>query len=119
MRVLRLGLLAVVILAGVAFHDKGTVYTAIRIAYYAVILGGLGYFFYRRSAAKRGDTIATGGPPGPGPSPTLPGEAGPTTTPVREPGWFPDQQDMKLQRYWDGSAWTHTRRWEGDRWVDS
>jgi Protein of unknown function (DUF2510) len=34
------------------------------------------------------------------------------------PGWEPDHINPNLQRYWDGSAWTATRRWVAGQWID-
>jgi hypothetical protein len=129
-RAARIALLAAVLLAGFVFHDKGPAYITIRVLYFVVIFGGLGFFWWRRSVAKRGGTspaadAGASGPLAPPPLPKKSSDAALTEAPasagsvVRQPGWFPDQQDMKVQRYWDGSAWTATRRWEGDRWVDS
>jgi hypothetical protein len=113
MRQMRILLLVVLLVAGAAFHDKGTAYTIIRVAYYAVILGGLGFILWRRQVAKR-QPMADGATGRPHAQAAASAEmAG------REAGWFPDQQDMKVQRYWDGSAWTRTRRWENDQWVDT
>ena len=36
----------------------------------------------------------------------------------RAPGWVPDRLNPNLQRYWDGSDWTATRRWVSNHWVD-
>ena len=33
-------------------------------------------------------------------------------------GWEPDHVNPNLQRYWDGSAWTATRRWVAGQWID-
>jgi hypothetical protein len=33
-------------------------------------------------------------------------------------GWQPDRMNPNLQRYWDGSTWTATRRWVAGKWVD-
>lgn len=33
------------------------------------------------------------------------------------PGWFPDPGNPTVQRYWDGSRWTHQARWNGSVWV--
>jgi hypothetical protein len=33
-------------------------------------------------------------------------------------GWEPDHINPNLQRYWDGSAWTATRRWVAGQWID-
>jgi hypothetical protein len=131
MRYLRLGLLAAVLLAGWAFHDSGPTYTAIRIVYFVVVIGFIAFAFYRRSAARHHDSwTPPTTPPGPGPSPTVPGRPGPPSSPVAHPvtaaepgaalapGWYPDQQDMKVQRYWDGSAWVGTRHWEENGWID-
>jgi hypothetical protein len=40
------------------------------------------------------------------------------TTRDKVPGWEPDHINPNLQRYWDGSAWTSTRRWVAGQWVD-
>jgi len=117
MRSIRLLLLVAVLVAGAAFHDSGPTYTTIRIAYYAVIVGFIGFALYRRSVHKHQGTSTTA-PPGPAPSPAVPGEPWSPTYPVLNPGWFPDQHDMLVQRYWDGSAWVGTRHWEENRWVD-
>jgi hypothetical protein len=36
----------------------------------------------------------------------------------KAPGWEPDHINPNLQRYWDGSAWTATRRWVAGQWID-
>jgi Protein of unknown function (DUF2510) len=36
----------------------------------------------------------------------------------RAPGWHPDHVNPNLQRYWDGTEWTATRRWMAGRWND-
>ncbi len=36
----------------------------------------------------------------------------------KEPGWHPDRINPNLQRYWNGSQWTASRRWVGGQWVD-
>jgi hypothetical protein len=113
MRSMRIVLLVVLLVAGAAFHDKGSAYTIIRVAYYAVILGGLGFVLWRRQGTKR-HTAADGTPGQPDPD-----HAASAGMPVRAAGWFPDQQDMTVQRYWDGSTWTRTRRWENNQWVDT
>jgi hypothetical protein len=135
MRAVRIGLLVAVVAAGAVFHHSGPTYTAIRIVYFAVVIGFIGFALYRRSVAKHHDPTIPGGPPGyggppaPGPSPTIPGgprppsslpPPSPLTPPSAglNPGWYPDQQDMKVQRYWDGSAWTGTRHWAEDRWIE-
>jgi hypothetical protein len=131
LRVIRLGILVLVILAGVVFHDHGPTYEAIHIGYYVILVAFIGYAFYARSRATRGG--GTMGAPGPTPSPTLPGHRGdpsstvpvpaspPPSTPApstQTPGWYPDQQDASQQRYWDGTTWTGTRHWDGSTWVD-
>jgi Protein of unknown function (DUF2510) len=126
-RMVRIGLLAAVLLAGVVFHERGPAYTTIRVLYFVVIFGALGFFLLRRSVAKRrgSSPAADAGVSGPAthravpPQSLDPASSVPAGSPQRQPGWFPDQQDMKVQRYWDGSAWTATRRWEDDRWVDT
>jgi hypothetical protein len=118
MRSMRLVLLVVLLVAGAAFHHTGATYTAIRVVYYAVILGALGFAFalWRRSVSKHQ------APPG-APTTTVPGAPGPlpppgeASTALLQPGWYPDQYDMALQRYWTGSAWTTTRHWDGSVWV--
>jgi hypothetical protein len=165
MRYMRFALLAVVLIAGATFHHTGAVYTTIRVIYYAVIFGGLGYYLWRRSVAKHDPNApapgygapaptvpaptvpapavpapavpapavpapavpaptvpapALPGPALPGAGPTVPGHpAPPLPTAFLTPGWYPDQQDMNVQRYWDGSAWTSARHWAGTEWVDS
>jgi hypothetical protein len=113
MRVVRVALLVVLLGAGTAFHHTGAAYTTIRVAYYAVILGGLGYVLWRRSGAQRRSPTAAPGAPAPeGPGPWSPPKQ------VQAPGWYPDLRDMSLQRYWDGSVWTTTRRWDGTTWIE-
>jgi Protein of unknown function (DUF2510) len=36
----------------------------------------------------------------------------------REPGWEPDRRNPNLQRYWDGSDWTASRRWVSGEWIN-
>lgn len=36
----------------------------------------------------------------------------------KPPGWEPDHVNPNVQRYWDGAAWTATRRWVSGQWVD-
>ena len=38
-------------------------------------------------------------------APAAPGDAV-LGAPTREPGWFPDQVDSSLLRFWNGHAWT-------------
>jgi len=114
MRTLRLVLLAAVLLAGAAFHHSGAAYTSIRVAYYAVIVGGIGFALWRRSVAKR-ETMDGTAPAAMG----VAGDGHRPDPPTRTPGWYPDQQDMTIQRHWDGSTWTATRRWTGHEWVDT
>lgn len=38
-------------------------------------------------------------------------------TSQRPPGWEPDYINPSLQRYWDGSQVTATRRWVSGKWV--
>lgn len=45
-------------------------------------------------AARRGDH-----------APPAPGDAA-LGAPTRDPGWFPDQVDSSLLRFWNGHAWT-------------
>ena len=40
------------------------------------------------------------------------------TAKEKTPGWEPDHINPNLQRYWDGSAWTATRRWVAGQWID-
>jgi hypothetical protein len=114
MRSFRFALLAVLLIAGVAFHDSGPVYTTLRVAYYAVILGVIGFALWKRSTSRHGTTSAADGPPGT----AVPGDPASPVPPPRNPGWYPDQNDMAVQRHWDGSGWTGTRRWQDDRWVE-
>lgn len=39
-------------------------------------------------------------------TPTPPGAASPSQTAGLAPGWYPDQIDPKVQRYFDGRTWT-------------
>jgi hypothetical protein len=41
-----------------------------------------------------------------------------TSRTAKVPGWEPDHINPNVQRYWDGSAWTATRRWVAGRWID-
>ena len=59
LRVFRLGALAVLLLAGLAFHHRGSSYELVRGLYYAGIVGLLGYSLYRRRQA--GPPAAGGG----------------------------------------------------------
>lgn len=118
MRYLRVGALAIVLLAGLAFHHTGATYNVIRVAYYVLIGAVIGYALYARSRATRRGHPYSGGIPAPGSPSTLPGQPGTALGQIQNPGWYPDQQDMKVQRYWDGSAWTSTRHWDGTQWVD-
>ncbi|MGD0083886.1 MAG: hypothetical protein ABSD78_11895 [Acidimicrobiales bacterium] len=42
------------------------------------------------------------------------GEVAPATA----PDWYPIDGNPYLLAYWDGSAWTARRRWDGAQWVD-
>jgi hypothetical protein len=35
----------------------------------------------------------------------------------RAAGWYPDERDANVTRYWDGAAWTAQRVWDGSTWV--
>jgi hypothetical protein len=118
-RLFRFGALAVVIVAGLLFHQKVGGYSVIRIVYFAVILlvfftrsrrptsgrSGLGWrrpgAWGWRASARR-DV-----PPDPPPPRTL-----------GAPGWVRDSDDPMIERYWDGSTWVRTRRWNGKEWID-
>jgi hypothetical protein len=115
MRYLRVGLLVVLLVAGTAFHHTGPTYTAIRVVYYAVLLGALAFAFSRRSAAKHHEPSS--GPPPTPIDPRAPGVPGSPPTTGLAPGWYPDQQNMALQRFWDGTRWTGSRHWDGSAWV--
>ena len=34
-------------------------------------------------------------------------------------GWYPDPNDPRVQRYWDGSGWNGQRVWDGAQWMDA
>jgi hypothetical protein len=97
LRVIRLGILVLVILAGVVFHHQGSTYDAIRVGYYVVLVAFIGYAFSARSRAKRG-----GGPMGPagqGPSPTFPGHPGDPSSTVPVPtGPTPSPRRLPARR---------------------
>jgi hypothetical protein len=129
-RAVRYGALAVVIVAGLAFHGSGSSYTAIRGLYFLVIIGLL--VSRSRSGAGRGGMYrgsggmygGWGGNRGMGPmngSQGAPG-TGPVGVPpmnqVGAPGWVADGTDPTVQRYWDGIAWTKQRRWNGQNWDE-
>jgi hypothetical protein len=38
---------------------------------------------------------------------------------AQAPGWYPEGDDPSTMRYWDGSAFTSRRRWDGSNWVDA
>jgi hypothetical protein len=119
LRYLRVGLLVVLLVAGTAFHHAGPTYTAIRIVYYALLLGALGFAFSRRSASTHHQSPSGPGPTAPGApgDPHAPAGPGAPLTSGLAPGWYPDQQNMAVQRYWDGATWTGSRRWDGSNWV--
>jgi Protein of unknown function (DUF2510) len=33
-------------------------------------------------------------------------------------GWYPDEADANVTRYWDGTQWRHERVWDGAEWID-
>jgi Protein of unknown function (DUF2510) len=34
------------------------------------------------------------------------------------PGWYPDGQDARISRFWNGSQWAGERFWNGVAWID-
>ncbi|MDA8379311.1 MAG: hypothetical protein M0020_00505 [Actinomycetota bacterium] len=50
-------------------------------------------------------------------SPAPAGDAVPDAE--RPVGWHPVEGDPQHQRYWDGTTWTSTIRWDGAAWIDS
>ncbi len=45
---------------------------------------------------------------------------GSSRTPTdKDPGWYPDRINPNLQKYWDGEAWTASRRWVAGQWLDA
>lgn len=40
-----------------------------------------------------------------------------TNNEPRPSGWYNDKVDPLTTRYWDGTRWTHERRWSGVEWV--
>jgi hypothetical protein len=119
-RLFRLGALAVVIVAGIAFHQKAGSYAVVRIAYFALIL--LLFFTRTRYGAgrrravgkRRGRLFGAGIGTGTGAASSAP----PTDRPLGAPGWVRDGVDPSIEQYWDGSAWTRRRRWNGKEWID-
>jgi len=61
LRAVRLGLLVMVILAGVVFHRSGGTYQAIHVLYYVLIVGFVGFALMTR---RRRGNQAPGGTPG-------------------------------------------------------
>ena len=51
------------------------------------------------------------------PEDTHPAYAPPSTG--RAPGWYPMDGDQYRQGYWNGSAWTAMKNWDGTAWVDA
>ena len=100
LRYFRLALLAAVLLAGLAFHHAGPEYAAVRVAYYAAIVGFIGYALYRRSRAQPSRHDEAGHRPAPPDATSLGGPGA---------GWYPDQSDPNRQHYWDGRQWTVSR----------
>ena len=35
-----------------------------------------------------------------------------------EPGWYTIDYKRNVQAFWDGAAWTRTRRWRGVGWFE-
>jgi hypothetical protein len=113
-RAIRFGALAILIVAGLAFHSSGREYDAIRGVYLVVVVGLL-VTGRRGMRGARGGTGGYGGWQRPG---TAVGPTAPTTNPMGAPGWIPDGADPSVERYWDGLAWTKRRRWDGRGWVE-
>ncbi len=133
LRYVRLGLLLLVVLAGVAFHGHGSAYHAIHDVYLVAIIGLIGFAVIRGGARRRG---IGGGPMGPGPagpgqqSPPVggygapPGWPSPAPQPEQQisqlsslpPGWYMDGSPDH-ERYWDGQAWGARRHRRDGDWV--
>lgn len=147
LRYLRLGLLLLLILAGLLLHGHGRTYNSIHDVYLVLVLGLLGYgLFMRNQAGRRG---VGRGPMGPGPM--GPGASGPvqqvpppggyaspqgwsppasqpvqpvaqTVQPVAQPnsppaGWYTESGNPDHERYWDGLAWGARRHRQNGDWV--
>jgi general stress protein CsbA len=65
-----------------------------------------------------------GAPPFPAPAATAPPvpEVVPVghsilSAPGQQPGWYPDPSNPMARQYWDGTAWSHRLKWDGQTWV--
>lgn len=70
MRALRLGALALLLVAGVVFHRQGSGYEAVRAVYVLAVIALLGYSFIRRRSGVAGGRAGgwrSGPPPTAGP----------------------------------------------------
>ena len=52
-------------------------------------------------------------------SPVVPSPEGSSSSPPKEPGWYPVRSNPNEQTYWDGTDWTRRRRWGvGTGWTE-
>jgi len=111
----RVGLLALVILAGLLFHHQGHAYDAIRVVYYVFIVA----FLLWGISMRRGRGPLAGGRGGPSkqvPIGTKTNAPGPTSAGPAA-GWYAEAGQAGHERYWDGQSWGARRRLEGSEWV--
>jgi len=111
-RQVRYGAIALLLLASVVFHRSGPVYSVIRYAYLAVIVGYFALRIRNRNAGVPGRMQIWGSPAAP------PGQPGALDGSLASPGWFPDPVESGAERYWSGTAWTKRRRFDGASWVE-
>src|SRR5438270_7596730 len=37
---------------------------------------------------------------------------------MTQPGWYTDPADATTSRFWTGSAWSASRQWNGNQWIE-
>ena len=41
-------------------------------------------------------------------------------SPLAHPAnWYPDSENIHIQRYWDGTQWLAVSRWDGTQWIST